>query len=88
MAKRIAATGIYTYMTFTAWLHQRLKLLPDADKLPELIRQAGKNGIPEGQLRRQVDLPMRIVDDLLAALVGAGQAAVVMRAGRRWYFAR
>jgi hypothetical protein len=72
-------------MSFSHWLFNRV---PHADRLLLLIQQAGSAGIPEGQLRSQVELPKRLVDDLLAALVQTGQVAVVEREGRRVYFER
>lgn len=75
-------------MDFQSWLLKRQKILPQSDRLVLLIRQAGPAGIPEGQLRSQVDLPKQLVDDLLAALVSAGQVGVVVRDGKRWHFAR
>jgi hypothetical protein len=79
---------INTCMTFHSWLHKRLSIMPDADKISELIRLAGPNGIEEGQLRSAVELPKELVDNLLAALVSAAQATVVLRDGKRVYFAR
>lgn len=75
-------------MTFHSWLHRRLSIMPDADKISELIRQGGPHGIEEGELRSAVDLPMKLVSDLLAALVSAGQVAVEERGGKRVYFTR
>ena len=50
-----------------------------------MIQAAGKNGIPEGELRASTNLARKLMDDLLAALVGSGQVAVVERGGKRWY---
>jgi len=81
--------GLHTYcMDFNSWLLRRQKLLPQSDRLVALIQQAGPNGIPEGQLRSAVDLPMKLFDDLIQALVSARQVAVVERGGKRWYVAR
>jgi hypothetical protein len=57
------------YMTFNAWLLK--KEIPDSDHLAVLIQQAGRNGIPENELRSGVELPKKLVDELLAALVDA-----------------
>ena len=71
-------------MTFESWLQNRQ--IPDADRISVLIQAARKNGIPEGELRGAVDLPRKLMDDLLAALVGSGQIRAVERGGKRWYF--
>lgn len=73
-------------MSFTSWLHNRQ--IPDADRLSMLLQAAGTNGMPEGELRSAVDLPRKIVDDLLAALIGSRQVIVVERDGKRIYVSR
>ena len=71
-------------MTFTNWLQQ--KHVPDADRIASLIQQAGPAGIPETQLRSGIELPKKLVDELLAALVDARIVRVAERDGMRWYF--
>jgi hypothetical protein len=71
-------------MNFTNWLQQ--KHIPDSDKIAMHIQSAGKNGIPENELRGAVDLPKQLVDELLAALVDARIVRVAERDGVRWYF--
>jgi hypothetical protein len=71
-------------MTFTNWLQQ--KHAPDSDKIATLIQSAGRNGIPETQLRSGIELPKKLVDELLAALVDARIVRVVQKDGIRWYF--
>jgi hypothetical protein len=71
-------------MHFAHWLHQRHVL--DPDKLTALIQQAGREGIPENELRGSVDLPKQLVDELLAALVSSRIVRVIERQGIRWYF--
>ncbi len=71
-------------MTFNAWLLK--KELPDSDRIAMLIQQAGRNGIPETQLRGSVDLPKELVDELLTALVQSRIVRVAERQGIRWYF--
>lgn len=75
-------------MDFTTWLLRKQNLLSQPDRLVALIRAAGANGIAEGELRSQVDLPMELVNDLLRALVSAGQVGVAERGGKRFYFNR
>jgi hypothetical protein len=75
-------------MDFTNWLHSRLQKMPECDKLHLLIQAAGPNGIPEGELRSQVDLPMKLFDQLVQSMVGAGLVKVVGRGEERVYLAR
>jgi hypothetical protein len=77
-------TCIPTYMHFIHWLQQ--KHVPDSDRLAALIQQAGAAGIPENELRGQVELPKKLVDELLAALVQSRIVRVAERDGVRWYF--
>jgi hypothetical protein len=71
-------------MTFNAWLLK--KDIPDSDRLAMLIQSAGAAGIPENELRGQVELPKKLVDELLAALVQSRIIRVAERQGIRWYF--
>jgi hypothetical protein len=71
-------------MNFNAWLLK--KEIPDSDRLAALIQSAGRNGIPENQLRGSVELPKKLVDDLLAALVDSRMVRVAERNGVRVYF--
>ena len=75
-------------MDFSNWLLKRQKTLPHADRLTVLIQAAGANGIPEGELRSAVDLPRKLFDALLDALVGSRQVGVIERDGKRVYFSR
>ena len=79
-----AATCIHICMNFTNWLQQ--KHAPDSDKIAMLIQQAGPTGIPETQLRSGIELPKKLVDELLQALVDARMVRVAERNGIRWYF--
>jgi hypothetical protein len=71
-------------MTFTDWLQN--KDIPNSDCIAIIIQQAGSAGIPENQLRGSVELPKKLVDELLQALVDARIVRVVERDGVRWYF--
>ncbi len=75
-------------MSFQSWLLKRQGILPPSDRLIALIRTAGQNGIAEGELRSQVDLPKKLVDELLQALISAAQVSVAVRDGKRVYFSR
>ena len=83
MKSKSDLTSIPIYMTFNHWLQQ--KHAPDSDKISALIQSAGANGIPETQLRSGIELPQKLVDELLAALVDARMARVAERDGVRWY---
>ena len=72
------------YMTFTNWLQQ--KHAPASDRIAMIIQSAGQNGIPETQLRSGIELPKKLVDELLQALVDARIVRVAERDGIRWYF--
>jgi hypothetical protein len=85
MVSRIGPACISTNMHFNHWLLQRL---PPSDKLVALIQQAGRNGIPEGELRSQIDLPMTLFNDLVQAMVGAGLVKVVQQGEKRVYLSR
>ena len=74
-------------MDFTSWILKRQNLIPQADRLTLLINSAGAAGIAEPELRGRVDLPKKIVDDLLQALIQAGQVAVFERGGKRVFAA-
>ena len=71
-------------MTFNTWLHK--KEIPDSDRLAMLIQSAGAGGIPETQLRSGIDLPKKLVDELLQALVQSRIVKMKEQQGIRWYF--
>jgi len=71
-------------MTFNSWLQQ--KNIPDSDRLAMQIQSAGPTGIPETQLRSGIELPKKLVDELLAALVQSRIVRVAEQDGIRWYF--
>ena len=73
-------------MTFTNWLQQ--KNAPDSDLIAMIIQSAGQNGIPETQLRSGIELPKKLVDELLAALVDARIIRVAERDGERVYYSK
>lgn len=79
---------IPTCMDFNSWLHTRLRSMPECDKLHLLVQSAGPAGIAEPQLRSRVELPKKLVDELLQALVSSRLVTVVERGGERVYFAR
>jgi hypothetical protein len=71
-------------MHFAHWLQQ--KHIPDSDRISTLIHAAGQDGIPEGKLRSQTQLPKALMDELLAALVQSRMVRVAERDGMRWYY--
>jgi hypothetical protein len=71
------------FMTFQNWLEQRRKEIPKADQVLLLLQSAGSSGVPENALRSHVELPRSLMDDLLNALVSAGQVVVKIKDGKR-----
>ena len=64
------------YPTFAGWLrgHESKPVrVPEATRLVHLIAAAGPAGVSRGQLGGAIDLPREVVDQLLDALVRAGQ---------------
>ena len=55
----------------------------ESDRLMRFIMQAGPNGIAEGDLKKQIDLPRQTVDQLLAGLLGLGLIVVTGQYGVR-----
>ena len=53
-----------------------------------LIRAAGPSGVREGDLRSAAELPRKMFDRLLQALVEAGVIQVVERGGVRFVIGR
>ncbi len=58
---------------------------PGAMKLALLIAQSGAAGISRDGLRKLVRLSPDTLEDLLMALVAAGQVVVLIRNGQRVY---
>jgi hypothetical protein len=79
-SRKSQSACISTFMNFTTWLLHKKDLVPPPDWLVLLIRAAGANGITEGELRSAVDSPKKLVDDLLRALISAGQVSVATAA--------
>ena len=71
-------------MTFNSWLLK--KEIPDSDRIAMIIQSAGAVGIPETQLRSGIELPKKLVDELLMALVQSRIVRVAEKDGIRWYF--
>jgi hypothetical protein len=64
------------YPTFAGWLrgHQsRPVRVPEATRLLQLVAAAGPAGVSRGQLGGALHLPREVLDQLLDALVQAGQ---------------
>lgn len=72
-------------MNFSHWLRNRLR---GPDKIMALIRAAGPSGVREGDLRSAAELPRKMFDRLLQALVEAGVIQVVERGGVRFVIGR
>ena len=64
------------YPTFAGWLREhesRPVRVPEATRLVQLVAAAGPAGVSRGHLGGAIDLPLEVVDELLDALVRAGQ---------------
>jgi hypothetical protein len=83
ISEEISSACIPIFMTFNAWLLR--KEIPDPDRLSMLIQQSGRDGIPENELRSRVELPKKLVDELLAALVQSRMVRVIQKEGKRFY---
>jgi hypothetical protein len=70
-------------MNFQNWLLKRRKSIPQADRVMLLLQSAGSTGVPESALRSLAELPRSLMDDLLDALVTAGQVNVTVKDGKR-----
>lgn len=74
--------------SFLAWLETRAHRseLPEATRLSQLIAQAGTGGIRRRDLGKAITLDGDVLDDLLAAMVAAGQVEVAEVGGKRVYY--
>jgi hypothetical protein len=64
------------YPTFAGWLREHESWpvrVPEATRLVQLVAAAGSAGVTRGQLGGAIDLPREVLDQLLDALVQAGQ---------------
>ena len=62
-------------LTFPEWLEHRVEEVPDAANLAMVIARSG--GISLDRLRRVVRISPKTLDDLLRALITAGQVMVL-----------
>lgn len=85
----LAATWIDTRMKapFSDWLEARTQRpqIPETTRLLHLIAQAGAAGIRRRDLGRAITLDRDVLDDILAAMVAAGQIEVAEVGGERGY---
>jgi hypothetical protein len=74
-------------ISFHEWLvrEHRPEEVPDATTLALLIARAGAAGISGDDLRRLVPISSETLENLLAALMAAGQVVVSLRNGQRMY---
>jgi len=74
--------------SFLAWLETRTQRpeLPEVTRLLQLLAQAGANGIRRRDLGKAITLDRDVLDDLLAAMVAAGQIEVAEVGGERVYY--
>lgn len=75
-------------MTFAHWLARREQQteVPETTRLFQLIAQAGTAGIRRRDLGKAITLDRDVLDDLLAAMVAAGQVEVGEVGGERIYY--
>jgi hypothetical protein len=67
--------------SFTRWLEQRPPEVPDIGTLALTIARAGQAGVSLEQLRKVVRASPETLENLLRALVTAGQVVVVRVGG-------
>jgi hypothetical protein len=66
-------------LTFTEWLRHRPAKpveVPEATRALQIIAAAGPGGVTRHQLRGAIRLPPKVLDQLLAALLQAGQISL------------
>ena len=63
--------------SFHEWLAHRLQQVPDATELALLIARSGAAGISREDLAKAVRLPEETIENLLRALVAAGQVRIL-----------
>ena len=83
-----SAAGKHTYsmlrISFPEWLEHRAEEVPDATTLALVIARSGTaGGISFDNLRRVARISPETLDELLRALVSAGQVVVVKVNGQR-----
>jgi len=72
--------------SFSQWLKKNHRNLPPADNIQAFISDAGSAGVTERRLRSLIDLPPKLFDPLLHALVSSGQVRAVNRNGDVVYY--
>lgn len=86
----LAATWIHTRMeaSFIDWLDARTQRpqVPETTRLLQLLAQAGAAGIRRRDLGKAITLDRDVLDDLLAAMVAAGQIEVAEVDGESVYY--
>jgi hypothetical protein len=71
-------------ISFRAWLEHRVEEVPDSANLALSISQSGA-GISLDQLRRVAGIRPEVLDELLQALITAGQVVALNVGGERVY---
>ena len=72
-------------ISFPEWLEHRADEVPDAARIALVIARCGAAGVSRDNRLRVVRLSPDTLEDLLRALVAAGQVTVVQVNGRRVY---
>jgi len=74
--------------SFHEWLEHRLEEVPDAAKLALLIARSGAAGVSREDLEKALRISDETLEDLLRAMVVAGQVTVLKVKGRLVYRAK
>ena len=72
-------------LSFHEWLQTRCQEPCQADRLATLIAPAGAAGVSLDGLRRLLGISPEVLEDLLRAMVAAGQVVMVRVGGRIVY---
>ncbi len=72
-------------LSFAEWLKNRPEEVPDATTLALVIARSGVAGVSRDGLEKVVRISSDALDELLRALLSAGQVVVVQVNGQRVY---
>ena len=80
-----ADTNTYSMQSFPEWLEHRQEKVPDTMRLAMQIAQSGPAGESLDRLRKVTQTSPDALDDLLKALVAAGQVRMLKAGGQLVY---
>ncbi len=58
--------------SFNNWMRRRRHISPESERILPIVKAAGAMGMSRKQIGHAVDLDRDVLDDLLAAMIGAG----------------